>query len=120
MTCKSLVELYLKVIHKLFPDEQIFAGGFSSPQNLPIRALEKVEPSLISRNEPKQDGKVNDSSVSPTLKPLTADIIHVHCLPEPQTAGLFELVMDRDVLFAGRMTGLPVKTNKRNIYQIYK
>ena len=108
------MELYLKLIHKLFPEEQISAGGLSSPQNLPIRALEKVEPSLISRNDSKQDGNVNASSVSPTLKPLTADIIHVHCLSEPQRAGLFELVMNRDVLFASRMTGLPVKTNENN------
>ena len=114
LICKSLVDLYLNVIHKLLPVEQISVGGFSLPQNLPTSSLEHAGPSLISINDPKQVGNANVSSVSLTLKPSSADIIHVHCLSEPQIAGLFELVMNRDVLLAGRMTGLPAKNNNEN------
>jgi len=96
----------VKVTRMLFPEEQISGGGFLSPQNRPINSLEVAELSLISMNEPKQDGNVNTSSVSLTLKPLSADITHVHCLPEPQTAGLSELVINLDVLLACSLTGL--------------
>ena len=105
---KSPADLYVKVTRMLFPEEQISGGGFLSPQNRPINSLEVAEPSVISMNEPKQDGNINTSSVSLTLKPLSADITHVHCLPEPQTAGLSELVINLDVLLACSLTGLPV------------
>jgi len=97
----------------LFPEEQISGGGFLSPQNRPINSLEVAELSLISMNEPKQDGNVNTSSVSLTLKPLSADITHVHCLPEPQTAGLSELVINLDVLLACSLTGLRFRNFRR-------
>lgn len=47
--CKSLVELYLNVIHRLFPKEQRVGGGFSVPQNVPMSWLEHLGPSLISK-----------------------------------------------------------------------
>ena len=102
---KSLVELYLNDIHKLFPKEQISSGGFSFPQNFPIIGLEQVGPSLISIKDPRQERKTNDSIVSCTWKPSGAVITHVHCLSEPHTVGFFELVMNWDVLFAFRITG---------------
>ena len=102
---KSLVELYLNDIHKLFPKEQISSGGFSFPQNFPIIGLEQVGPSLISIKDPRQERKTNDSVVSCTWKPSGAVITHVHCLSEPHTVGFFELVMNWDVLFAFRITG---------------
>lgn len=107
------MELYLNVIHKLFPKEHISSGGFSSPQNVPIIGLEQLGPSLISMKDPKQERKANDSSVSWTLKPSGANIIQVHCLPEPHNPGLFELVMNREVPFACRMTGSSIVRKER-------
>lgn len=110
---KSLVELYLNDIHKLFPKEQISSGGFSFPQNFPIIGLEQVGPSLISIKDPRQERKTNDSVVSCTWKPSGAVITHVHCLSEPHTVGFFELVMNWDVLFAFRMTGFSKCTGRQ-------
>lgn len=111
--CKSLVELYLYVIHKLFPKEQRSTGGFSSPQNVPISWLEHLGPSRISKNDPKQDGNTNDSSLSLTLYPSCANSTQVHCLPLPQMAGLFELLINPEVSFPCRMTGSSVETKRR-------
>lgn len=98
--CKSLVELYLNVMYKLFPKEQRSGGGLSSPQNVPMSWLEHLGPSLISMYDPKHDGNSNNPSASCTLFPSCAKITQVHCLPEPQTAGLFELLMNPDVSLA--------------------
>ena len=114
---KSLVELYLNVMYKLFPKEQRSGGGFSSPQNVPMSWLEHLGPSLISMYDPKHDGNSNVSRASCTLYPSCAKITQVHCLPEPQTAGLFELLINPDVSLAWRKIGSSVdkKTNQAEL-----
>lgn len=112
--CRSIVELYPKVIHRLFSMEKISRGGFSSPQNLPIDGLEELGPSLISKNGPKQFRKENDFNEIWTLHPSRAKIIHMHLLSVPQTAGLFELAMSCDDAFACRMKGASVENEIRN------
>ena len=95
-------------MYKLFPKEQRTGGGLSSPQNVPMSWLEHLGPSLICMYDPKHDGSSNDSHASCTLYPSCAKITQVHCLPDPQTAGLFELLMNSDVLLAWRKTGSSV------------
>ena len=102
-------------MYKLFPKEQREGGGLSSPQNVPMSWLEHLGPSLISMYDPKHDGNSNDSSASSTLCPSCAKITQVHCRSEPQTAGLFELLMNPDVSLAWRKTGFSVEKKTKQV-----
>ena len=63
--------------------------------------------------DPEQDGNSKDSRTSCTLCPSCAKITQVHCLPEPQTAGLFELLMNPEVSLAWRKTGSSVENKTK-------